>query len=353
MTQLQALAKLHTDGVLSDQEFAAAKQRLLQGSPPTPMTQSPPVGAPAQSALERASSGIDPRVAALVLVGTVAFITGGGSPFLFRRNAGNGLLPVSPARNPPPSPDPIPIFPYGKVPIIMLRPGGLDGGRGTIGWLPQGTDKGQLQVNYHIDSPPGTEYVTDGLDVWVDGQYQHVKVMDLGGGDFSATIENVRPGSHVQISNYTAMQFPDKRMGSTEFDGTLIPLNGKAYVDPDKLNYLFNVDITPDDHNTGRAIQNGRALDNIGIPDTPEGRADVEKQLTDSILHYGYEPPAKTNEWGTFIKNNSIVYGPLGQFRATTTWMVEPDGSLRLTTMIPVGTWTTPHTQADVPPTTR
>ncbi|AFU02903.1 colicin D domain-containing protein [Nocardia brasiliensis] len=78
LSQLDRAARLHEQGVLSDQQFAELKQQLLGATSTPPSTPSPPP-ARTESAPPATSStgGSDPRIPALLVLGLAGFVSGG------------------------------------------------------------------------------------------------------------------------------------------------------------------------------------------------------------------------------------------------------------------------------------
>ncbi|MFB8281695.1 SHOCT domain-containing protein [Nocardia colli] len=72
---MERAARLHEQGLLSDQEFAELKQQLLQGNPPPPPKQQEqqPAAGKQGTTVPEPDQGPDPRIAALLVAGTAAF----------------------------------------------------------------------------------------------------------------------------------------------------------------------------------------------------------------------------------------------------------------------------------------
>ncbi|QIS02326.1 hypothetical protein F5X71_08325 [Nocardia brasiliensis] len=87
MTQLERAAKLHEQGLLSDQEFADLKQRLLNGkvAPPRPPALEQPTQPEPTTSTDSHRGGSDKRIPALLLAGLTAFQAAG-----LRRPVRNG-----------------------------------------------------------------------------------------------------------------------------------------------------------------------------------------------------------------------------------------------------------------------
>ncbi|MFJ9178851.1 putative T7SS-secreted protein [Streptomyces sp. NPDC102360] len=103
-------------------------------------------------------------------------------------------------------------------------------------------------------------------------------------------------------------------------------------VDHRKMDYLFNRDITPNDHNSPRAVQNARQLASMGFHDTPASRSYVMDHLKESVSN-GFDRTF-TTEYGEYGVTNSVIYGPHGIRGVESTWQAMPDGSYRFTTAI-------------------
>ncbi|MEW5858728.1 MAG: hypothetical protein AB1861_15290 [Cyanobacteriota bacterium] len=106
-----------------------------------------------------------------------------------------------------------------------------------------------------------------------------------------------------------------------------------------KLDYLFNQNIAPDDHNTPRAAQNAQQMQRLGLWDTPEGREVVRE-------HFQQVIQTNNNVVERFIKTfidrtgttaeveievrESLLAGGSGKFaKVKSSWEVMPDGTRR------------------------
>ncbi|MEV6563039.1 SHOCT domain-containing protein [Nocardia sp. NPDC051756] len=87
MSQLERAAKLHEQGLLSDQEFTDLKQRLLNGTltPPQPPAPEQPAPPDRTTSADSNRGGSDRRIPALLLAGLTAFQAAG-----LRRPVRNG-----------------------------------------------------------------------------------------------------------------------------------------------------------------------------------------------------------------------------------------------------------------------
>ncbi|MFD6155086.1 hypothetical protein ACFWF7_16610 [Nocardia sp. NPDC060256] len=135
VSQLERAARLHERGVLSDQEFADLKQRLLRGSvapPSTPATPEDPAqpggdsstnvvvaptGQPHGGGPELVSADADRRMPAILLVGVTAFLAGGVSTTRSRGKLG-GTADISSRTDSAPAGSTRP----GRVPAAMATP---------------------------------------------------------------------------------------------------------------------------------------------------------------------------------------------------------------------------------------
>ena len=110
----------------------------------------------------------------------------------------------------------------------------------------------------------------------------------------------------------------------------------RAVVDPDKYRYLFG-EVESNAHNAARSAQNLAQMERLGLRGS-EGRSILQAHL-DAVV----DDPTNiarefSNQYGTFQVRESLFHGPSGAFaKLETTWQVMPDGTLRLTTLIPFG----------------
>jgi hypothetical protein len=117
---------------------------------------------------------------------------------------------------------------------------------------------------------------------------------------------------------------------------TLAPITN-VLVDEGKLDYIFGR-ATGRDHNIKRTQQNAAQMARLGIYDTSEGRNLVRNHLRDVPKEPNNIIKTFTNDYGTYEIRESLLSGPSGKFvKLESTWEITPDGSRRLTTVIPYG----------------
>ena len=107
-------------------------------------------------------------------------------------------------------------------------------------------------------------------------------------------------------------------------------------VAPRKLDYLFGA-VDSGAHNADRSRQNLDQLQRIGIPDSPAGRAVVAEHLEAVGRDQSSVEHTFSNQYGSFEVRESLLSGPRGAVKLESTWETMPDGSARLTTVIPYG----------------
>ncbi|XVV00194.1 hypothetical protein ACQPW3_22355 [Actinosynnema sp. CA-248983] len=103
-----------------------------------------------------------------------------------------------------------------------------------------------------------------------------------------------------------------------------------------KWDYMFGR-VEKDPHNTPRSIQNELQFHKIGIDDTPEGRQLIADSLKEAVSSPRHRKEVFSNQYGTFEVRESLLAGPHGFLMLESTWIVLPDGTLSLSTIIPKG----------------
>ncbi|MBL1080312.1 SHOCT domain-containing protein [Nocardia sp. 2] len=220
VTQLQTLAKLHAEGALTDQEFEAAKQRLLQ-STPSPAT--PPEVHASNPVPDSGGAGFDPRVVALLVGGSAAFVAAA------RPIGGSLIRPVKGDPTPPKDPNPPRDLNPGKQiwdGETQYREQGFETTSYTE-WVPDqpGATTGTVRMGIGL-LPLSGSWKTDGIDVWVDGQYQHVMPQETGPGYYLIEVPNVRIGQKVQFDGNITGQYQRGRttyFPEADIRGTFVP----------------------------------------------------------------------------------------------------------------------------------
>jgi filamentous hemagglutinin len=119
-------------------------------------------------------------------------------------------------------------------------------------------------------------------------------------------------------------------------------------IDERKLDYLFNVNIKPDAHNSKRALQNRQQLSRLGFDDDPEFRqlvqthlektvqdeSNIVKRVTESFIN---KNTGEEDEVDTEIRD-SLLAGRTGKFaQLQSSWEVLPDGTRRFLSAIIYG----------------
>ncbi|MBL1080309.1 SHOCT domain-containing protein [Nocardia sp. 2] len=168
VAQLERAARLHDQGVLSDQEFAELKQRLLQSGPAIPApTQSQPEGA----AVQPQNGEADPRLPLLAIIGAVAFAAAGAGPRSSRQTEPAAPIAGSAPATGPASPRDLAgalLHNANSTPSLTL-----DGGGGRSPSSPSSTTSGptfsgaqtSMNPNAQSQSPGSTQPGTR----WFDG----------------------------------------------------------------------------------------------------------------------------------------------------------------------------------------
>ncbi|MCR6483213.1 polymorphic toxin-type HINT domain-containing protein [Amycolatopsis sp. OK19-0408] len=173
---------------------------------------------------------------------------------------------------------------------------------------------------------------------WVQNLVRWVEAKDLRRGDHLRTpTGEAVVGSDVheheeqtKVYNLTVANLHTYFVGS-KMDSALVH-NADCVIDPRKLDYLFNVNIKADDHNSARAQQNMMELLKIGIKDTSEMRAYIAEELRAAPAR-GFDH-TYTNEFGEFGVAYSVLYGPYGIRSVESSWQILPDGTYRFSSAI-------------------
>lgn len=115
-----------------------------------------------------------------------------------------------------------------------------------------------------------------------------------------------------------------------------------------KLDYLFNVNIKPDAHNSKRAIQNRQQLNRLGFDDDSESRQFIQTHLQQTVQE---ESNIVNRFIDSYINNtigeegaidtelrDSLLPGRTGKFaQVQSSWEVLPDGTRRFLSAIIYG----------------
>ncbi len=128
------------------------------------------------------------------------------------------------------------------------------------------------------------------------------------------------------------------------------PTNGEtpSIINNRKLDYLFNVNIKPDNHNSKRALQNRQQLDRLGFGDDSESRQFIKIHLEQTVQQENNIVKRFTE---TFINSNtgeegkvdtevrdSLLSGRTGKFaQVQSSWEVLADGTRRFLSAIIYG----------------
>ncbi len=121
-----------------------------------------------------------------------------------------------------------------------------------------------------------------------------------------------------------------------------------SIIDNRKLDYLFNVNIKPDNHNSKRALQNRQQLDRLGFDDDSESRQFIQSHLQQTVQQKNNVVKRFTE---TFINSNtgelgevdtevrdSLLSGRTGKFaQVQSSWSVLADGTRRFLSAIIYG----------------
>ena len=118
--------------------------------------------------------------------------------------------------------------------------------------------------------------------------------------------------------------------------GAVTRSTARAFVDPDKFRYLFG-EVESNAHNAARSAQNLAHMERHGLRGS-NGRSLLQSHLDAVVRDSTNVAREFSNQYGTFQIRESLFAGPSGAFaKFETTWQLMPDGSLRLTTLIPFG----------------
>ncbi len=114
-----------------------------------------------------------------------------------------------------------------------------------------------------------------------------------------------------------------------------------------QLDYLFNVNIKPDAHNSKRALQNRQQLTRLGFDDDSESRQFIQTHLEKTVQQ---ESNIVKRFIESFINNtgeegeidtelrDSLLAGRTGKFaQVQSSWEVLPDGTRRFLSAIIYG----------------
>nr|WP_228542535.1 SHOCT domain-containing protein [Nocardia sp. XZ_19_369] len=237
MSQLERAAKLHEQGVLSDQEFADLKQRILHGNPPPlPPESSPPSPATPphdenESGPQPQKRGTDGRISFLLITATAAFLAGArsaGSPAGTR--IGRSGLPVQQVAS-----DPKAIYPDQQVTSNLLVAPPIQPSQGRVVWEPDtpGSQTGTLRGTLHTGVDAGTSLGPGQLLISKNGEYLDIPVTK-NGNDYVWEVPNAKSGDEIQIWQevyFRSLKKP-RDQPTVTFKGTVHP---QQYPPPDAI----------------------------------------------------------------------------------------------------------------------
>lgn len=115
-----------------------------------------------------------------------------------------------------------------------------------------------------------------------------------------------------------------------------------------KLDYLFNKNIKPDDHNSKRALQNRQQLNRLGFDDDAESRQIIQDHLVKVVQQESNtikrfidrfidKNTSEEGEVDTEVRD-SLLPGRTGKFaQVQSSWEVLPDGTRRFLSAIIYG----------------
>ncbi|MFB8795151.1 MAG: hypothetical protein U7126_13235 [Microcoleus sp.] len=115
-----------------------------------------------------------------------------------------------------------------------------------------------------------------------------------------------------------------------------------------KLDYLFNVNIKPDAHNSKRAVQNRQQLNRLGFDDDSESRQFIQTHLEQAVQEesniverfiniYTNHTTGEEATIDTELRD-SLLPGRTGKFaQVQSSWEVLPDGTRRFLSAIIYG----------------
>ncbi|MGA9378731.1 MAG: hypothetical protein WBV73_08175 [Phormidium sp.] len=115
-----------------------------------------------------------------------------------------------------------------------------------------------------------------------------------------------------------------------------------------KLDYLFNKNIKPDDHNSKRALQNRQQLNRLGFDDDSESRQIIQYHLVKVVQQESNtikrfidrfidKNTSEEGEVDTEVRD-SLLPGRTGKFaQVQSSWEVLPDGTRRFLSAIIYG----------------
>lgn len=115
-----------------------------------------------------------------------------------------------------------------------------------------------------------------------------------------------------------------------------------------KLDYLFNKNITPEEHNSKRALQNQQQLNRLGFDDDSESRQIIQEHLVNTVQQESNtikrfsdrfidKSTGEEGELDTEVRD-SLLPGRNGKFaQMQSVWEVLPDGTRRFISAIIYG----------------
>jgi ketosteroid isomerase-like protein len=122
----------------------------------------------------------------------------------------------------------------------------------------------------------------------------------------------------------------------------------QVIIDDRKLDYLFDRNIQPDDHNSSRAEQNARQLKRLGFYDDPESRQTIDQHLQQTVQtddnviqqfthQYRDRKTGEVGESETEVRD-SLLAGRSGKFaQLHSSWQVLPEETRRFLSAILYG----------------
>ncbi|SFW86866.1 polymorphic toxin-type HINT domain-containing protein [Amycolatopsis australiensis] len=155
------------------------------------------------------------------------------------------------------------------------------------------------------------------LGKWIEAKdLRHGDRLRTPAGDAVVGSEVREHQEQIKVYNLTVADLHTYYVGSGT--NAVLVHNADCVIDPRKLDYLFNVNIKDDPHNSARAAQNVMELLKVGIRDTPEMRAYLAEQLQAATA--GGFDRTFTNKYGNFGVTHSVLYGPYGVRSVESTW---------------------------------
>jgi hypothetical protein len=112
-----------------------------------------------------------------------------------------------------------------------------------------------------------------------------------------------------------------------------------ARIEPGKWDYLFGKAKGAKNaaHNAPRTAQSRQQMHRLGVPDSAQGRAALQRHFDDVVGDPSSVSRSWTNKHGSFETRESLFAGPRGFAKFESTWEVMGDGTRRMTTVIPMG----------------